>query len=94
MNRRDTGLALLGLLAFGTLPRAAGAQQAGKIYRIGYLSTPTRDSVKQGSKHLCESCASSAGSMVKISSSSTDGPKGMSSACLPSPPNWSSAGST
>ena len=48
MNRRNTGLALLGLLAIGTLPRAAGAQQAGKVYRIGYLSTPTRDSVKQG----------------------------------------------
>jgi len=48
MNRRDAGLALLGLLAFGATPRTADAQQAGKVYRIGYLSTPTRDSVKQG----------------------------------------------
>jgi putative ABC transport system substrate-binding protein len=48
MNRRKVGLALLGLLAFGASPRAVEAQQAGKVYRIGYLSTPTRDSVKQG----------------------------------------------
>ncbi|NDP42461.1 MAG: ABC transporter substrate-binding protein [Aromatoleum sp.] len=49
MNRRDAGLALLlGLTAFGVAPLAAFAQQAGKVYRIGYLSTPTRESVEHG----------------------------------------------
>ena len=31
-----------------TASRAAEAQQAGKVYRIGYLSAPTRASVEQG----------------------------------------------
>jgi putative ABC transport system substrate-binding protein len=38
------------LLAVGALlaaPRVAEAQQAGKVYRIGYLSAPTRASVEQ-----------------------------------------------
>jgi putative tryptophan/tyrosine transport system substrate-binding protein len=49
MNRRDAGLALLlGMLAFGCAPRGAEAQQPGKVYRIGYLSAPTRESVKNG----------------------------------------------
>src|SRR6266478_728745 len=49
MNRRDAGLALLlGPLVFGAAPRTAEAQQAGKVYRIGYLSAPTRASVEQG----------------------------------------------
>jgi len=49
MNRRNAGLALLlGLLAFGAAPLAAEAQQARKVYRIGYLSTPTRESVERG----------------------------------------------
>jgi len=49
MNRRNAGLALLlGLLALGTAPRPADAQQAGKVYRVGYLSTPTRESVEHG----------------------------------------------
>ena len=39
---------LLGLLAFAVAPLAAEAQQAGKGYRIGYLSTPTRESVEHG----------------------------------------------
>jgi putative ABC transport system substrate-binding protein len=39
---------LLGLLAFAAAPRAAEAQQAGKVYRVGYLSTPTRESVEHG----------------------------------------------
>jgi len=39
---------LLGLLAFAVAPLAAEAQQAGKVYRIGYLSTPTRESVEHG----------------------------------------------
>jgi len=48
MNRRDAGLALLlGPLAFIGAPRAAMAQQAGKVYRIGYLSAPSRASVEQ-----------------------------------------------
>src|ERR1700687_5019652 len=49
MNRRGAGSALLlGLLAFAVAPLAAEAQQAGKVYRIGYLSTPTRESVEHG----------------------------------------------
>ncbi len=48
MNRRSAGLALLLGLAFGAPPLAARAQQAGKVYRIGYLSTPTRESVEHG----------------------------------------------
>src|SRR5712691_6260777 len=47
MNRRNAGLVLLlGPLAFGAAPLAVVAQQAGKVHRVGYLSTPTRDSVK------------------------------------------------
>ena len=46
MNRRDAGHALLlGLLAVG-VPPLAHAQQAGKVYRVGYLSAPTRKSVE------------------------------------------------
>jgi len=43
MDRR----AFIGSLAGGLLavPLAADAQQAGKVYRVGYLSTPTRASV-------------------------------------------------
>jgi putative ABC transport system substrate-binding protein len=49
MNRRNAGLALLlGLFAFGVAPIAADAQQAGKVYHVGYLSTPTRESVQHG----------------------------------------------
>src|SRR5258706_10988755 len=49
MNRRNAGLALLlGPLAFGAAPLAAEAQQASKVYRISYLSTPTRESVEHG----------------------------------------------
>ena len=49
MNRRYTGLALLlALLAFGAAPLAAEAQHAGKVYRIGYLSAPSRESVERG----------------------------------------------
>jgi putative ABC transport system substrate-binding protein len=48
MDRRSAGLALLALLAFDAGPIAAEAQQAGKVYRIGYLSTPTRESVERG----------------------------------------------
>ena len=48
MNRRSAGLALLLGLAFGAAPLAAEAQQAGRVYRVGYLSTPTRESVERG----------------------------------------------
>jgi putative ABC transport system substrate-binding protein len=37
---------LLGPLAFSSVPLAAEAQQAGKVYRIGYLSAPSRASVE------------------------------------------------
>ncbi len=39
---------LLGLVALAVAPLDTGAQQAGRIYRIGYLSTPTRESVERG----------------------------------------------
>ena len=46
MNRRDAGHALLlGFLAVGVAP-LANTQQAGKVYRIGYLSAPSRKSVE------------------------------------------------
>ena len=49
MNRRDAGLTILaGLAALTTAPLAAEAQQAGKVYRLGYLSQPTRQSVEPG----------------------------------------------
>ena len=35
-------------MAFAVAPFAAGAQQAGRMYRVGYLSTPTRESVEHG----------------------------------------------
>ncbi len=44
MKRRDSVLALA---ALGLAPLATHAQQAGRIYRIGYLSTPTRKSVER-----------------------------------------------
>ena len=48
MNRRSAGLALLlGPFALRAVSRAAEAQQAGRVYRIGYLSAPSRASVEQ-----------------------------------------------
>ena len=47
MNRRNASLALLALLAAGAAPVSVRAQQAG-VYRVGYLSTPTRESVERG----------------------------------------------
>src|SRR5450432_2362338 len=48
MNRRNATLALLlGPIAFRAAVGAADAQQAGKVYRIGYLSAPSRESVAQ-----------------------------------------------
>ena len=43
MNRRDSVAALM---AMGIAPTAAHAQSKGKVYRIGYLSAPTRASVE------------------------------------------------
>jgi putative ABC transport system substrate-binding protein len=50
MNRRDLVVTAVALLALGRVaaPLDAEAQQAGKVYRIGYLSTPTRESVENG----------------------------------------------
>jgi ABC-type uncharacterized transport system substrate-binding protein len=49
MNRRDAAIALvLGALGCAVAPRVVKAQQAGKVYRVGYLSTPTRESVARG----------------------------------------------
>ena len=49
MNRRNAGLALfLGLFPLGAAPLTARAQQAGKVYRVGYLSAPSRESVARG----------------------------------------------
>ena len=44
-RRTFIGSVVTGIL---TASRAAEAQQAGKVYRIGYLSAPTRASVEQG----------------------------------------------
>jgi putative ABC transport system substrate-binding protein len=41
-------LLLIGSIAVGASPLAVLAQQAGNVRRIGYLSTPTRDSVARG----------------------------------------------
>jgi len=48
MNRRRAALAMLAGIASVrfSVPRAA-AQQTGRVYRIGYLSTPTRQSVER-----------------------------------------------
>jgi hypothetical protein len=47
VNRRGAGHALLlGLLAAG-IPPIARAQPTGKVYRIGYLSAPSRKSVEK-----------------------------------------------
>ena len=49
MHRRHAGLALvLARLGVGFGPFAAFAQTSGKVRRIGYLSTPTRESVERG----------------------------------------------
>jgi putative tryptophan/tyrosine transport system substrate-binding protein len=46
MNRRDS-VRLLVAMGMGAFPLAARAQQTAKVYRIGYLSAPTRASVEQ-----------------------------------------------
>src|SRR5213080_946960 len=50
MNRRDTLVAAAALLSrcLLVIPHLAMGQQPGKVYRIGYLSTPTRGSVENG----------------------------------------------
>jgi len=48
MNRLRAGVSLLlGLVVMGTAPLTADAQQTRKVYRLGYLSQPTRASVEQ-----------------------------------------------
>lgn len=48
MNRRDAARALaLVPLAFGVRPAISLAQAPGRVYRIGYLSQPSRASVQQ-----------------------------------------------
>ena len=47
MNRRDVVVTLLALGA-AVAPLTGGALEPGKVYRIGYLSTPTRESVERG----------------------------------------------
>src|SRR4029079_8446097 len=39
---------LLGLVAIGAAPLTAAAQQSDKVFRLGYLSQPTRASVEKG----------------------------------------------
>ena len=46
MNRRNALVLFLGPFAFAFPTLATKAQQAGKVYRIGYLSAPTRASVE------------------------------------------------
>jgi putative tryptophan/tyrosine transport system substrate-binding protein len=92
MNRRDFVVAVVALLALGvaTAPLAPEAQQAGKVYRIGYLSTPTRESVE----HVLEAflrALRELGWVEAKTSSSTDGPRGRSSDCPTSQPIWSGA---
>ena len=48
MDRRRAGFALLGMLVGGAWPHAVHAQQPVKVYRIGYLSAPSRESVARG----------------------------------------------
>jgi len=48
MNRRHAGIVLLGLLACSALPPVVHAQQPGRVYRVGYLSAPSRESVARG----------------------------------------------
>ena len=47
MMDRRTFINSLGLAAL-TAPLVAEAQHAGKVYRVGYLSTPTREAVEHG----------------------------------------------
>ena len=48
MNRRSAALAIfLGPIAYAAAVGRADAEQAGKVYRIGYLSAPSRESVEQ-----------------------------------------------
>jgi putative ABC transport system substrate-binding protein len=45
VNRRNV---ITWAVAVSALPQVVRAQPAGKVYRIGYLSTPTRESVERG----------------------------------------------
>ena len=46
IDRRTFIVSVVGSILAG--PRAAEAQQAARVYHVGYLSTPTRESVEKG----------------------------------------------
>ena len=48
MKRRDAAVAIGLGLAYRVVASAAEAPPAGRVYRIGYLSAPTRESVERG----------------------------------------------
>ena len=92
MNRRNAGLALLlGPLAFGAAPLAADAQQVGKIYRIGYLSAPTRASVEQVLQAFLRKLRELGWVEGQNLIVEYRWPTGRSSDCPTSPPSWSDA---
>ena len=69
--------------------RAAESQQAGRTYRIGYLSTPTRESVERGVEAFLRKLAELGwvdGRNVVIEYA---GPRATSSGCPSSPPTSS-----
>jgi aspartate aminotransferase-like enzyme len=78
MNRRDSVAALM---AMGIAPLAAQAQQKGKVYRIGYLSAPTRASREGVLQAFLRALRQLGWVEARTSSSSTDGPRERSSAC-------------
>jgi hypothetical protein len=92
MNRRDFVVALDALVALGAAAAslAAETQHAGKIYRIGYLSAPTRASVERVVEEFLRSLRELGWIEGQPSSSSTDGQRGRSSDCQTSRPSWSS----
>ena len=68
----------------------AEAQQPARIPRIGILIRVLRvRSIRPGSKHFANGCASLAMSKEKTLSLSTDMQKGNSNGCLTLQPNWS-----
>jgi hypothetical protein len=85
MDRR----AFIGTLAGSLLaaPLVAEAQQAGKMYRIGYLST--RSSTAPLLRRSGKGCANSGGLKGRISSSSIDLQRAGSIGCPPSRLSWS-----
>ena len=84
------GLGLITLvLALTMCGAVAQAQQPARIPRIGILTRPPRPSIRPGSKHFANGCASLAMSKEKTLSLSTDMQKGNANGCLTLQPNWS-----